>query len=155
MTLSETQASRHPNDSVEAFAPLAPGFPPLPRSPSLACCAHYPGGSAWCLSVADWRAPAPGSSQPALAFPERTAGRHPHLFFRGLLKLSLTLRPAELLTHLRGLCHEAPTRPVNPAESLVSYQGIPTTPWVGPSPTGNLRHRGARSFHQVRPFGPD
>src|ERR1700704_431691 len=35
MTLSETQASRHPDDSVEAFAPLAPGFPPLPRSPSL------------------------------------------------------------------------------------------------------------------------
>src|SRR5712672_1887722 len=35
MTLSESQASRHPDDSVEAFAPLAPGFPPLPRSPSL------------------------------------------------------------------------------------------------------------------------
>ena len=92
------------------------------------------------------RAPAPGSSQTALAFPERTAGRHPHLFFRGLLKLSLTLRPAELLAHLTWTLSRGSSPASYPAEPLVSYQGIPTTPWVGPSPTGDLRHRGARPF---------
>src|SRR5260370_36147487 len=146
MTLSEHQAGRRRIHGVEAFPPLAPGFPPLPRAPSLACCAHYPGGSAWCLSVADWRAPAPGSSQPALAFPERTAGRHPHLFFRGLLKLSLTLRPAELLAHLTWTLSRGSNPASYPTEPLVSYQGIPTTPWEGRSPTCDLRHRGARSF---------
>src|ERR1700704_1204674 len=146
MTLSEPQPSRHPDDSVEAFAPLAPGFPPLPRSPSLHAVLTTPVDRPGACRLLLWRAPAPGSSQPALAFPDRTAGRHPHLFFRGLLKLSLTLRPAELLTHLTWALSRGSNPAGYPAQPLVSYQGIPTIPWVGPSPTGNLRHRGARSI---------
>ena len=146
MTLSETQASRHPDDSVEAFAPLAPGFPPLPRSPSLHAVLTTPvdrPGACRLLIGALPRRVLPSPLWPSRN--ERPVGIHIFSFEAcssyhsryGLQSCSPTLR---------GLCHEAPTRPVNPAESLVSYQGIPTTPWVGPSPTGNLRHRGARSI---------
>ena len=56
---------------------------------------------------------------------------------------SLALRPASLLAHhawalLRGF---DPTS--HPIESLVSYQVLPTTTWVGLSPTSDLRRWGA------------
>ena len=86
MALSETQASRHPADSVEAFAPLAPGFPQLLKPPSRRAVLPTPvdrfGAVGWYLARS--RA---GLFPNRVAFPERTAGRHPRIFFRGLLKL--------------------------------------------------------------------
>src|ERR1700716_2755698 len=74
MTLSETQASRHPNDSVEVFAPLAPGFPQLLKPPSRRAVLPTPvdrfGAVGWYLARS--RA---GLFPNRMAFPERTAGR--------------------------------------------------------------------------------
>src|SRR5438128_11989191 len=84
MTLSETQASRHPFDDVGLphWLRASPSYPDrLLRMP-----ASLPWWIGPVLSVSVWRAPAPGSSQTTLAFPEQTAGRLPHLSFRGLLK---------------------------------------------------------------------
>ena len=86
MTLSEAQASRHPDDDVRS-ATAGSGLPLLTRITFSACRAHYPGGSVRCFSVDMWRAPAPGSSPTALAFPYTTDGRHPRYSFRGLLEL--------------------------------------------------------------------
>src|SRR5215213_5472870 len=49
-----------------------------------------------------------------VAFPVSQAGRHPHLHFRGLLKLHSRYGPLDCSTAHGGLCHEASTRPVAP-----------------------------------------
>jgi hypothetical protein len=67
--------------------PAGSGLPLLTQITFSACRAHYPGGSVRCFSVISWRAPAPGSSRTALAFPHTTGGRHPRYSFRGLLEL--------------------------------------------------------------------
>src|SRR3954464_7871932 len=46
------------------------------------------------------------------AFPVSQAGRHPHLHFRGLLRLHARYGPLDCSTAQGGLCHEASTRPV-------------------------------------------
>ena len=46
------------------------------------------------------------------AFPVSQAGRHPHLHFRGLLRLHACYGPLDCSTAHGGLCHEASTRPV-------------------------------------------
>jgi ribosomal protein S14 len=89
--------------------PPAPGFPSCRKSPSPHAVLTTPVDRFWYCSVGS-RFPAMGFPSLALAFPERTAGRHPHLSFRGLLELSLTLRPADLLTYLfNRLGRKAPT----------------------------------------------
>ena len=86
MTLSETQASRHPADSVEAFAPLAPGFPQLLKPPSRRAVLPTPvdrfGAVGWHLARS--RA---GLFPIRSAFPTHLLGRLPHCRFRGLLEL--------------------------------------------------------------------
>ena len=47
-----------------------------------------------------------------VAFPVSQAGRHPHLHFRGLLRLHARYGPLDCSTAQGGLCHEASTRPV-------------------------------------------
>ena len=146
MTLSETQASRHPFDGVGLphWLRASPNYPDrLLRMPS-----SLPRWMGPVLSVLAWRDPAPGSSQTPLAFPEQRAGRHPHLSFRGLLEFHSRSGLRSRSPTYSGLCHEAPVRPVDPAEPPVSYQVIPITPWVGPSPTGDLRRWGAPLFPQ-------
>src|SRR5271168_2770129 len=46
------------------------------------------------------------------AFPVLQAGRHPHLYFRGLLRLHSRYGPSDCSTAQGGLRHEAPARPV-------------------------------------------
>ncbi len=46
------------------------------------------------------------------AFPVSQAGRHPHLHFRGLLRLHARYGPLDCSTAQGGLRHEASTRPV-------------------------------------------
>jgi hypothetical protein len=46
------------------------------------------------------------------AFPVLQAGRHPHLYFRGLLRLHSRYGPSDCSTAKSGLGHEAPARPV-------------------------------------------
>ena len=44
------------------------------------------------------------------AFPVMQAGRHPHLYFRGLLRLHARYGPSDCSTAQGGLCHEASIR---------------------------------------------
>ena len=46
------------------------------------------------------------------AFPVMQAGRHPHLYFRGLLRLHARYGPSDCSTAQGGLCHEASIQPV-------------------------------------------
>jgi hypothetical protein len=46
------------------------------------------------------------------AFPVIQAGRHPHLHFRGLLRLHSRYGPPDCSTARSGLCRRASTRPV-------------------------------------------
>ncbi len=136
MTLSETQASRHPDDTVRPCS-AGSGLPPITQITFPACRAHYPGGSNRCLSVC--------SSRFALAFPAHTTGRHPRLYVSRLAPASLALRPTVLLAHLMWTLSRGSSPDGYPSEPLVSYPGIPIPPGVGLSPTGDLRHRGARA----------
>src|SRR4051794_30817735 len=46
------------------------------------------------------------------AFPVMQAGRHPLLYFRGLLRLHSRYGPPDRSTAQGGLCHEASVQPV-------------------------------------------
>src|SRR6266567_2726869 len=92
-----------------------------------ACRAHYPGGSVWYVSIGIWRAPAPGCSQTAVAFPKRTAGRHPQLSFRGLLELHSRYGLRICSPTYSGLCHEAPIPAVthrNGSSAIQAYRHL-------------------------------
>ncbi len=97
-------------------------------------------------SVGIWRAPAPGFFPNRMAFPERTAGRHPQIFFRGLLKLYSRYGPPICLPTYRGLCHEAPIPAVTRRTGSLAIQVYRHLLGVGLSPTGDFRPWGARSF---------
>ncbi len=127
--------------------PTGSGLPPITQIAFSACRAHYPGGSARCCRSV-FNGALPRRDLPnRMAFPEQTAGRHPHLFFRGLLKLHSRYGLQSCSPTLRGLLSRG-SRPASyPGQKqLASYQGVPTPPCVGPSPTGDLRRWGARSF---------
>jgi len=145
MTLSEAQASRHPDDSVEAFAPLVSGFPQLLKPPSRRAVLPTPvdrfGAVGWHLARS--RA---GLFPNRMAFPERTAGRHPQISFRGLLKLHSRYGPSICSPTYRGLCHEAPIPAVTRRAGSLAIQVYRHLLGVGLSPTGDLRRWGARSF---------
>ena len=130
------------------LAPLAPGFPPLPRSPSLHAVLTTPVdriGAYRFGSGALRHRVLPDSLWPS----RRTQPVGIHSFmFRGLLKLHSRYGLQFCSPTSSGLCHEAPAPTVIPSEPLVSYPGIPIPPGVGLSPTGDLRHRGARARHE-------
>ena len=152
MTLSETQAGRHPDDRVEAFAPLAPGFPQLLKPPSRRAVLPTPvdrfGAVGW--HVARSRA---GLFPNRVAFPERTAGRHPQISFRGLLELHSRYGPPICSPTYRGLCHQAPLPAVTRRAGSLAIQVYRHLLGVGLSPTGDFRPWGARSFGNFTLFG--
>jgi len=124
MTLSETQASRRPIDDV-GVASTGSGLPPITQIAFSTCRAHYPGGSIWYVSIGYGAVPR-WDSQIALAFPERRAGRHPQLSFRGLLELYSRYGLRSCSPTYSGLCHEASYPDSYPSRPLVSYPGIST-----------------------------
>ena len=75
--------------------------PDYPCHPSSVPCPHTPadrtGACVDCFPV-------------HAAFPVTQAGRHPHLHFRGLLRLYSRYGPLNCSTAQSGLCHEASTR---------------------------------------------
>ena len=79
------------------------GFPRLPASPFRRAMPSTPadrtGARVDCFPI-------------RAAFPVLQAGRHPHLYFRGLLRLHSRYGPSDRSTAKSGLCHEAPARPV-------------------------------------------
>ena len=93
-----------------------------------------------------WRAPAPGPSLSVQPSPLcRRVGIHN--FLSRPAQASLTLRPAKLLTHHTWALSRGSVLASSPAGPLASYQVLPTTAWVGPSPTGNPRPWGA--LHRI------
>ena len=107
MTLSETQASRHPDDAVRSCS-AGSGLPPIAQITFPACRAHYPGGSNRYISVLLWCAPAPGF--PDSPWPSRRTqpvGIHTFMF-RGLLRLHSRYGLQFCSPTSSGLCHEAP-----------------------------------------------
>ena len=95
-----------PKGGAEAATLVPRGSPPITRNTLPTCRAHYPGGPEWVqVSVA---------SPSHAAFPVIQAGRHPHLHFRGLLRLHSRYGPPDRSTAQGGLCHEASAQRVAP-----------------------------------------
>jgi hypothetical protein len=121
------------------------GLPLLTRIAFSACRAHYPGGSVRCFSVDTVARSRAGLFPNRSGLPVHNGRSASTVFVSRPARASLVLRPADLLTHLswawlRGfdvIRYQTP--------SLVSYPGIPRTPGVGLSPTGDSRRKGARS----------
>jgi hypothetical protein len=144
MALSDSQPAAPLASGVRRrdLRPVA-GLPQLPESPS----PHA------VLTTPVDRTEVVGSTSPsALAFPEQSAGRRPQNYVSRPAQASLVLRPAELLTHHTWALSRGSGPTSYSARPLVSYQGIPTTPWVGPSPTGVSRHWGARRVEDGRGY---
>src|SRR5438128_82061 len=80
------------------LSPSTPGAPPLPASPFHRAVPITPadqmGARVDCFPI-------------CAAFPVSLAGRHPHLHFRGLLRLYSHYGPLDCSTAQGDLCHEA------------------------------------------------
>ncbi len=103
-TLSDSRPARHACHDVGVAISGRNGPPPITRTTFLTCRAHYPGGSE--------RVHTSVASPLHAAFPDRQAGRHPQIHFRGLLRLHSRYGPLGRSTAQGGLCHEASKRPV-------------------------------------------
>lgn len=123
-----------PNHGVRSCDLRPIGPPPITRIALPACCAHYPGGSERV------RLPVPSPSH--TAFPVTQSGRHPHRYFRGLLRL-YTLRPAGLLNRPRRPLSQGSSPLGYPNEPPVSYSINRLTIEMESSSIGNTRPRGA------------
>ena len=88
---------------VEAATSDRTGIPRLPASPFQRAAPNTPGdrmaARVDCFAI-------------RAAFPVLRAGRHPHQYFRGLLRLHSRCRPLDRSTAQGGLRHEASIRPV-------------------------------------------
>src|SRR5689334_18549909 len=125
ITLSDSQTGRRPLRATFGGATsTSPGYPPLTQITFSACHAHYPGGPKQVLV---------GSFPARAAFPVLQAGRHPHRYFRGLLKLHSRYGLHSCSPTIRGLYREAPPAPVSRlgrSQAIKSYQQL--LEWVLP-----------------------
>src|SRR6516165_4854183 len=115
MALSDSQTGRRP-----FWRRLGPRPPANPEPPSLtqvtfpACRAQYPGGPDQVRSLVDeLHVTARGSFPARAAFPVIGAGRRPHHYFRGLLKLHTRYGLQSCSLTIRKLYREAPPWPVS------------------------------------------
>ena len=103
MTLSDTHPSHRPTTAMRPLPSPKVGLPRLPRPPFQRAVPNTPvdrtGACVGCFPV-------------RAAFPVIRAGRHPHLHFRGLLRLHSRYGPPDFSTARSGLCRRASTRPV-------------------------------------------
>ena len=135
MALSDSQTGRR-----SFWRRLRPQPPANPEPPSLTqttfptCHAHYPGGPDQVLvgwRVARSRA---GFFPVRVAFPVIGAGRRPHPYFRGLLKLHTRYGLQSCSPTIRGLYREASPWPVSRLGRSQATKFNQQPPWVGPSP---------------------
>jgi hypothetical protein len=141
MTLSDAQGRppSFPTTFGDATS-ASPGPPPITRITFPACCAHYPGGSAQVrLSVALFPVP--------FGLPRYAGGSASTTYFRGLLKLHAVTACRIAHPPFVGFITRLRPTPVSRFRTLASYQVLPTTTWVGPSPTGVPRLWGA--LHRI------
>ena len=144
MALSDSQTGRRPFWRRSGPRPPANPEPPsLTQTTFPACRAQYPGGPDQVLvgwRVARSRA---GFFPVRVAFPVIGAGRRPHRYFRGLLKLHTRYGLQSCSPTIRGLYREASPWPVSRLGRSQATKFNQQPPWVGPSPTGDLRRLGA------------
>ena len=140
MALSDSQTGRRPFWRRSGPRPPANPEPPsLTQTTFPACRAQYPGGPDQVLvgwRVARSRA---GFFPVRAAFPVIGAGRRPHHYFRGLLKLHTRYGLQSCSPTIRGLYREASPWPVSRLGRSQATKFNQQPPWVGPSPTGDLR----------------
>ena len=156
MALSDSQTGRRPFWRRSGPRPPANPEPPsLTQTTFPACRAQYPGGPDQVLvgwRVARSRA---GFFPVRAAFPVSQAGRRPHLHFRGLLELHTRYGLQSCSPTIRGLYREASPWPVSQLGRSQATKFNQQPPWVGPSPTGDLRLWGAlRNTGYLRPVRP-
>ena len=120
--------------AFEARPLPAPGLPQLPRPPSLHAVLTTPVDQTGALV---------GSFPVPHGLPRISGGSASTTSLSRPARASLALRPARLLTHHAWALSRGFDPISYPIEPLVSYQVLPTTTWVGPSPTGDLRRWGA------------
>jgi hypothetical protein len=111
-----------------------PGSPPITQTTFPTCLAHYPGGPNRCTCRL---LPCPRG------LPRISGGSASTTSLSRPAQASLTLRPASLLAHHSRALSRGFDPIGCPIEPLASYQVLPTTTWVGPSPTSDLRRWGA------------
>ncbi len=104
MALSDSRTAHRACHGVGGATSDRNGPPPITRTTFPTCRAHYPGGSE--------RVHTSVASPSRAAFPNRQAGRHPQLHFRGLLRLHSRYGPLDRSAAQGDLCHEASKRPV-------------------------------------------
>jgi hypothetical protein len=113
-----------PRSVVEAATLAQDGSPPLPASPFRRAVPNTP---------ADRTGASVDSFPIHAAFPVLQAGRHPHLYFRGLLRLHSRYGPSDCSTAQGGLCHEASIQPVaRPNRSSATRANRQFSGWILP-----------------------
>jgi len=147
MTLSDFRTDHPPLENVGGATPTSAGYPPITQTTFLACRAHYPGGPNRCVSV---------FFPVRAAFPTYLLGRHPRRHFRGLLKLHSRYGLQDCSPAYGGLLSRGFSPASYPTKPLGSYHVLPTSTWVNPPFTGDLRRWGAQvavGFSTSRPSG--
>jgi len=112
MTLSDSRRDRH----------LMRRWGRYPRPRRVSPCNHEPPFQRAVPTTPADRTGAYTDCFPAhAAFPVRPVGRHPHLHFRGLLRLHSRYGPLDRSTAQGCLCREAPASPSCPSKPLASF----------------------------------
>src|SRR6266849_2770790 len=135
MTLSDFRTGHPPIENVGGATSTSAGYPPMTQTTFLTCRAHYPAGSNRCVSV---------SFPVRAAFPNYLVGRHPRRHFRGLLKLHSRYGLQDCSPAYGGLLSRGSSPASYPTKPLGSYHVLPTSTWVNPPFTGDLRRWGAQ-----------
>src|SRR5438876_2688501 len=135
MTLSDFRTGHPPIENVGGATSTSAGYPPMTQTTFLTCRAHYPGGPNRCVSV---------FFPVRAAFPNYLVGRHPRLHFRGLLKLHSRYGLQDCSPAYGGLLSRGFSPASYPTKPLGSYHVLPTSTWVNPPFTGDLRRWGAQ-----------
>src|ERR1700674_1948577 len=118
-----------------------PGYPAITQITFLACCAQYPGGSNRCTCRF---LPCP------CCLPRLTGGSASTTSLSGPAQASLALRPARSQPAQGGLLSRGFDLAGYPTEPLGSYHVLPTTTWMDPPSTGDLRRWGVRRVEEGR-----
>jgi hypothetical protein len=134
MALSASRTGHHPINDVGGATSTSAGSPPITQITFLTCRAQYPGGPNRCVSVSSLFArPSPVN---------RRVGIHDFTFeacssFTRVTACKIARPPKGGLLFRGSGPASYPTKP------LGSYHVSPTTTWVDPPSTGDLRRWGA------------
>ena len=143
MTLSDFRTGHPPIENVGGATSTSAGYPPITQTTFLTCRAHYPGGPNRCVSVSSLSArPSPVN---------RRVGIHDFTFeacssFTRVTACKIARPPKGGLLSRGSGPASYPTKP------LGSYHVSPTTTWMDPPSTSDVRRWGALLTTQWEDF---